>query len=208
MNTNSAPLVSIIDCGVGNVGSVANMVAKAGGVPEIMLHPDKLIRASKIILCGVGAFDRGISSLTAGGWNEPLREAVLTRGVPLLGICLGMQLLCRDSEEGVLGGLSFFPATVRRIAPNDVRLRIPHVGWSDVKVSRPNSLLQEETGPRFYFTHSFQVVCDDPADMLAAAEYGGPVTAAIAKGKMYGVQFHPEKSHRHGLRLISNFLQS
>lgn len=198
--------VTIIDCGVGNIGSVANMIVKAGGTPRIVLEPDKLAEASKVVLCGVGAFDRGISSLTAGGWSEPLRSVVRS-GVPLLGICLGLQMMCRDSEEGKLPGLGFFPARVRRIVPADPGLSVPHVGWSEVRVCRPNALFRQEDFPRFYFTHSFHAFCDRDEDVIATAEYGGPVTAAISRGNLFGTQFHPEKSHRYGLSLFTNFLR-
>lgn len=199
--------VSIIDCGVGNVGSVANMISKAGGMANIISDPEGLEDASKVILCGVGAFDRGISSLTANGWIDPLREAVLLRSVPLLGICLGMQLLCRDSEEGKLAGLGLFSASVRRLKPADPRLRVPHVGWSDVTVRGANPLFRSEDAPRFYFTHSYHAVCDRADDVIGTVEYGGPMTAAIGRDRIFGVQFHPEKSHRHGLRLLAHFLE-
>jgi glutamine amidotransferase len=208
MSAANISTVSIIDCGVGNVGSVANMIAKAGGGAQIIQDPGRLAEASRVILCGVGAFDRGMSRLTAGGWIDPLREAVIGRGVPLLGICLGMQLLCRDSEEGKEPGLGLIPASVRRLTPGDARLRIPHVGWSDVTVRNENPLFRPEDAPRYYFTHSYHAVCDRPEDVLGTVEYGGPVTAAIGRGNIRGVQFHPEKSHRHGLRLLANFLRS
>jgi glutamine amidotransferase len=141
------------------------------------------------------------------GWREQLDELALNRCIPVLGICLGMQLLCRESEEGTEKGLGWIGADVRRIdTAGDPRLKIPHMGWAEVKTVRPNPLLPTEEGPqRFYHVHSFRAVCDDPATEIASATYGTSFTTAVGRDSIFGVQFHPEKSHRFGMALMRRF---
>lgn len=193
----------------GNFLSVVKMVEKAGGSAEIVQSPERLHEYSKVILAGVGAFDHGMSSIRDAGWEPVLNQAALERKVPILGICLGMQLLCNSSEEGVLPGLRWIDAEVKRFRfPEGTPLKIPHMGWNTVKAAKPNPLVPSDQGEqRFYFVHSFHAVCKHAEDVLATTFHGYEVTAAISRGNVYGVQFHPEKSHRFGLALMKRFVE-
>lgn len=200
--------VAIPDLGIGNMASVANMVRKCGGIAEIVPTPERLRDTRLVILAGVGSFDAGMKSMTGNGWSEPLEGLARSR-VPILGICLGMQMMCRSSEEGSLPGLGWIDAEVKRIRPPEgTGLKVPHMGWNTVQVAKPNPLLEAGAGEqRFYFVHSYHAVCRDPGDLLATARHGQEVTAAFSRGSLYGVQFHPEKSHRFGMALIKRFIQ-
>lgn len=204
MNTR----VLVPDYGCGNLASVLRMCEKVGGSCNITGDPAALARADKIILGGVGAFDHGAGSLHDLGWVDALNEAVLQRCVPVLGICLGMQLMCGSSEEGSLSGLSWIDAAVRRFnLPADSALKIPHMGWNTISVVKPNSLVSMDDGEqRFYFVHSYHAVCNNPADVLATAHHGYDFTAAFCRKNIYGVQFHPEKSHSFGMALMKKFV--
>lgn len=183
------------------------MVAKCGTQAELATRPEELAAFQKIILPGVGSFDHGMQSLHSAGWTNVLNDA-RERQVPILGICLGMQLMCRSSEEGQLSGLGWIAADVKRFRfPNNTALKIPHMGWNSLSVTRPNELIKFEEGEqRFYFVHSYHVECDDSGDVLATAEHGIEFVAAFQHGNVFGVQFHPEKSHQFGMALIKNFL--
>ena len=192
---------------IGNFASVLKIIDKCGGHAEVTDSPLSLRKADKIVLAGVGAFDYGMTSIN-NGWREELDSAVLERRVPVLGICLGMQLLCKSSEEGQLPGLGWIDAQVKRFYwPSDVNLKIPHMGWNTVEIVKPNPLLEiGDYEQRFYFVHSYHAVCGNPNDVLATTHYGYDFTAAVNHENIFGVQFHPEKSHRFGIRLIHNFL--
>lgn len=200
--------VTIIDCGIGNIKSVQRMFEAADGSAQIIRDPRDIAGARRLVLPGVGAFDAGMRALVDGGWIEPLNRMVIDRKVPFLGICLGMQLLCRRSEEGDALGLGWIAADVKRIdTGGDPRLKIPHMGWAITCAARPNPLIPDDEGEqRFYYVHKFRAVNDDPADVLAVAQYGTPFTSAVNKENIYGVQFHPEKSHRFGMALMRRFL--
>lgn len=202
------PDVTIIDCGIGNIRSVQRMFEAADGTAEIATEPGELARARRVALPGVGAFDAGMSALTEGGWIEPLTEAVMVRRLPFIGICLGMQLLCRQSEEGQLLGLGWIEADVMRLERGGRKdLKLPHMGWSIVAPTRANPLIPSDEGEqRFYHVHKYSAVCDNPINIVATAEYGSRFNSAISRGNIYGVQFHPEKSHRFGLNLMRRFL--
>lgn len=200
-------MISIIDYGAGNVGSVVRMVERVGGAAERVTVPSALAGASKIILPGVGAFDNGMKLLSENGWIAALSEAVLGRHVPILGVCLGMQLLCKSSEEGKLPGLGWIDASVHRLSA-DGGLKIPHMGWNVISARKDSPLFSVTTEEqRFYFVHSYHVVCHDPADILATVSYGIEVVAALSRDNIYGVQFHPEKSHRFGMALMKRFVE-
>lgn len=203
-------MITIVDYGMGNLGSILNMLRRIGIAAGISSSPQDVKMASKLILPGVGAFDAGIANLNASGLREALDEAVIGRKVPVLGVCLGMQLMGRGSEEGELPGLGWIPAHATRFSSNgDTRLRIPHMGWNTVSVrsdAAKNSLFTSLEIPlRFYFVHSYHLVCDQPADVVATVHYGTDVTAALERNNLMGVQFHPEKSHRHGMSLYRAF---
>ncbi|WP_258646607.1 imidazole glycerol phosphate synthase subunit HisH [Pseudomonas sichuanensis] len=198
----------MIDYGCGNLASVVNMIQHVGGEAQIINSPEQVAGAGKLILPGVGAFDHGMGDLRRGGWISALEEAVFERQVPLMGICLGMQLLCRGSEEGQEPGLGWVNAQARRFRISDPRLKVPHMGWSEVRQLRPDALLPHCDAPRrFYFVHSYRVECENPGDVLLECEYGETFVAAFRRGNIWGFQFHPEKSHKFGVALFRQFLE-
>jgi len=201
-------MIFIINYGLGNLSSVLNMIIKAGGQATIVSDPDILTEADKFILPGVGAFDHGMSNLHKSGWINALNEAVLVRRVPILGICLGMQLMCKSSEEGNLPGLGWINAEVTRFKfPVNSNLKIPHMGWNTVDICKTNPLISDKEGEqRFYFVHSYHAVCNNPLDVLATSYHGYEITSAFSNENIYGVQFHPEKSHRFGMALLKKFI--
>ncbi|MEZ0394849.1 MAG: imidazole glycerol phosphate synthase subunit HisH [Anaerolineales bacterium] len=203
-------MVTIVDYGVGNLGSILNMLKKVGAKAEASSDPDVLRRAEKLILPGVGAFDAGMHKLNESGLTPLLNELVLEKKIPVLGLCLGMQLMTRRSEEGAEAGLGWLAAeTVRfRFGPEQAHLKIPHMGWNTLEVRRPHPLVADlGPEPRFYFVHSYHVVCADEADVVAYTDYGHPVTAIVARDNLLGAQFHPEKSHKFGMQLLRNFVE-
>ncbi len=199
--------ISVLDYGAGNVSSVIRMVERAGGNARRISSPAEVSESVKLILPGVGAFDYGMSQLQARGLIPALATVALEKSIPVLGICLGMQLMCAASEEGDMPGLGWIDANVRRFpSADDCRLRVPHMGWNTVQVPRRNPLLSADGGEqRFYFVHSYFVACNKPEDPIAMTHYGEDFVAAFQRNNLFGVQFHPEKSHRFGLQLISAF---
>ncbi len=202
-------MIAVIDYGMGNLRSVVNAIEMAGGNPEVVSDPSMLQAAERIVLPGVGAFGDCIANLTRTGFAETLDREVRGKGRPILGICLGMQVMARRGVEfGEHAGLGWFAAEVLRIQPADPALRVPQVGWNDLNVRREHPVLRGlPKGGDVYFVHSFQMCCDDPADILATCDYGGAITAAVAKDNIVATQFHPEKSQDVGLALLANFLR-
>jgi imidazole glycerol-phosphate synthase subunit HisH len=200
-------MITIVDYGVGNTGALLNMFDYLGIDAEASDTPEAIARASQLVLPGVGTFDKAMTTLRARGLVPALDEAVLVRHVPVLGVCLGMQLLARRSEEGNEPGLGWINADVRRIElPAGSPLKVPHIGWQHTRVIRPSRLFATAADDaRFYFDHSYHLVCDDPADVLATIDYGTPLCCAAGHGHITGVQFHPEKSHRQGMQLLAAF---
>jgi len=202
-------IVTIIDYGAGNIGSVLNMVRHVGGNAEVTSDPSVVAAAEKILLPGVGSFDHAVTTLTDLGLVDPIKRSA-EAGTPLLGICLGMQLLADSSEEGTLPGLGLVSGHVRRFCfqPEQGNLKIPHMGWNRVKPARQHKLAEGlEHDARFYFVHSYFFDCVVDDDILFQTCYGGNFTSGVQHGSVTGVQFHPEKSHRFGMRLINNFLE-
>ena len=200
-------MITVVDYGVGNIGAILNMLDYLGIDAQASGDPDVLERADQLILPGVGAFDKAMSTLRSRQLIEPLNRAVLERKVPVMGVCLGMQLLARRSEEGNEAGLGWIDADVRRITlPAGSALKVPHIGWMEIQPAR-SSLLFDPGLPteRFYFDHSYHVTCDRQKDVSATIDYGMPMCCAVQVGNVSGVQFHPEKSHRFGMRLLRAF---
>jgi len=198
-------MITIVDYGMGNLGSIRNMFKRIGVAADVAGRVDAVARARKILLPGVGAFDSAMQRIADSGLRDVLDHKALQERVPILGICLGMQLLTRSSEEGRLPGLGWIQAATRRF-PALPGLKVPHMGWNLVTPTRPSALtasLPEES--RFYFVHSFYVQVDDARDSVLQAHYGIDFDAAVAHDNIYGAQFHPEKSHRFGMQLLANF---
>ncbi len=202
--------IMIIDYGLGNLGSIQNMLKKLGVNSEIASDVSSIERATKIILPGVGAFDAGMTQLNQSGLRPALDIAVLQRRVPVVGICLGMQLMTEGSEEGALPGLGWVPAkTIRFVPTPNETMKIPHMGWSLIAKAKQSpvlELLDDES--RFYFVHSYYVECSNCEDVLLTAQYGSVrFDAAFEYENILGFQFHPEKIHRCGMTLLKAFLE-
>jgi glutamine amidotransferase len=202
--------IVIIDYGLGNLGSIANMLKKVGAQAVIASDVATIEQADKLILPGVGAFDAGMQNLTDRGLLPLLDKKVRQGKTPILGLCLGMQLFARCSEEGELPGLGWLDAQVVRFkfGSANAHLKIPHMGWNTIVPCQEHPLFAEmDAEPRFYFVHSYHVVCTDPQNVLARANYGFDFAAMVVVGNVIGAQFHPEKSHRFGMRLLRNFAE-
>ena len=200
-------MITIVDYGIGNVLSIVNMYRSVQIEAEITSDPAKIRSASRLILAGVGAFDAGMTNLEERGLVPLLRDAVFERGVPMLGICLGMQLLMQGSDEGSAQGLGWIDGrSVRIRSDGPTPVKVPHMGWNEVQPVRSSPLLAglEDHG-RFYFAHSYAVECANASDVVANAVHGKPFPAIVSRGRVSGVQFHPEKSHRYGRQLLKNF---
>ena len=201
--------VVIVDYGMSNMNSIQRALEECGAPNPIATDNPKDIRtADRIVLPGVGAFGDGIEHLKAQGWIEVIREEVLENKIPLLGICLGMQLLAsKGFESGQHDGLDLIPGNVKKLEPVEENEKIPHVGWNEVHYSRDNHLFNGiPDGRDFYFVHSYHFVPDDPKDIIGTTPYCGGVVSAINRGNVFGTQFHPEKSIPSGFELIKNFL--
>ena len=201
-------MITIIDYGAGNLASIRNMLRSLNAECEISSDPKKISRAQKLILPGVGAFDHGMHSLRELGLIDILSQKVLVEKTPILGICLGVQLFTKRSDEGTLTGLGWIDAETVQFdkAALTVNERVPHMGWRDVELNQPSRLAEDlPTDSRFYFVHSYHLRCHSPSDVLFSASYGYSFPSGIEKENIYGVQFHPEKSHRFGKKLLANY---
>lgn len=202
-------MVTIVDYGVGNLASIQNMLKKAGSGALISSLEEDILAAEKLILPGVGAFDTCVEKLQVSGLLNAINKKALEDKVPVLGVCVGLQLLMEESEEGRLPGLGWVKGRVVKFKQDLLppELKIPHMGWTDVEVCKSSRLFEgmyEE--PRFYFVHSFHLQPDDPEDALVEATYGYKFVAGVERGNIMGVQFHPEKSHKFGMKLFENFV--
>lgn len=200
-------MIALIDYGAGNLHSVHNALKKAGAADAVITaDPDVVAKADRIVLPGVGAFRACRDALVGiDGMVDAMRAAVLERGAPFLGVCVGMQLLADAGEEfGRHEGLGWIGGTVRMIEPADPAVKVPHMGWNDVVLAGSPPLLDAGEA---YFLHSYHFDATDPADVAATTDHGGPLVAAVARGNIMGAQFHPEKSQRYGLSFLSRFLE-
>lgn len=200
-------MLVILDYGVGNIGSIFNMFKRVGGKPVVTGKIDDLERANKIVLPGVGSFDRAVESLQKSGLRECLEKKVIAERTPVLGVCVGMQMLGHGSEEGVLSGFGWIDGRCVKFDVVAKGLRVPHMGWNSVVVEKSSQLTERlNSSSRFYFVHSYHLVCNDPDDVLMTADYGGRFVAAVQKNNIFGTQFHPEKSHKFGMELYRQFV--
>ena len=200
-------MITIIDYGMGNLGSIRNMFKRIGVSSEISGDKETIATAKKILLPGVGAFDAAMERIALSGLLEVLNTKVLTEKIPVLGICLGMQLLTKSSEEGILPGLGWIDATTIRFRfPEEELLKVPHMGWNRVYEANASALIADlPAEPRFYFVHSYYVQASLPEDVLMTTPYGKDFHSVIQHDNIYGAQFHPEKSHKFGMKLLENF---
>ncbi len=200
--------IVIVDYGLGNLGSMANMYKYLGYNVDVTIDRNKIKEAGKIILVGVGSFNHAMQNISDLDIISILNERVLTDKVPILGICLGMQILGNASEEGDLPGLGWIDADVVRFNNNAQKLKVPHMGWNTVNPKKESALLSNMSDmSRYYFVHSYYMRCNKAEDILLTTHYGLDFTSAVERGNIYGVQFHPEKSHKYGMNILKNFAE-
>lgn len=202
-------MIMIVDYGLGNIQAIANIYVQLNMEAEVVKSADRLELADKIVLPGVGAFDWAMECLGASGMVECLRERVVSKKCPVLGICVGMQIMGRRSEEGRLNGLGWIDAEVKRFDNKESLhpVQLPHMGWNDVVPRRTNDLFRGLDAPQYYFLHSYYFKPRNDADVLATTHYHECFPSAVCSNHMFGVQFHPEKSHAWGVRLLKNFAE-
>jgi glutamine amidotransferase len=203
-------MIVVIDYGMGNLGSILNMLKKIGAPAQVSSNADDIARASKLILPGVGAFDAGMKRLAELNLIDLLNDKALNQKTPTLGVCLGMQLLTRKSQEGVLPGLGWIAGeTVRfHFDSQHAHLKIPHMGWNTITLEKPGALFAGlDATARFYFVHSYHIVCERADDVVTTTEYGYAFVSALERDNIFGAQFHPEKSHKFGMRVLKNFVE-
>jgi len=202
-------MIVVVDLGMGNLGSILNMLKKIGVQAVISSKPEEIAMAEKLILPGVGIFDVGMRSINDLGILPALHKKVVVDKVPILGICLGMQLFTKGSEEGTMPGLGWIDAmTIRFNFLAEQRLKVPHMGWNSVVLTKKSRLFEMmEADARFYFVHSYHLVCADQTCAVAKTMYGYDFVSAIEQANILGTQFHPEKSHKFGMRVLKNFAE-
>jgi glutamine amidotransferase len=202
-------VIGLVNYGVGNLGSIQRMIEKIGGESILVSNVSDLAHVKKVVLPGVGHFAEGVRALNESLLWDPLLEFAERKNVLMMGICLGMQLLCKHSEEGDVEGLGLVDATVKKFDfPNKPSLKVPHMGWNTLRTVRENPLVpMDEEERRFYFVHSYKVVPNNPDISIAQCDYGGEFCAAFQQDNVFGVQFHPEKSHRFGMALMKRFVE-
>jgi imidazole glycerol-phosphate synthase subunit HisH len=201
-------MICIIDYGVGNVSSVRNQLNRLGHSPVIGNTPNIIAAAEKLILPGVGHFNHGMENLENTGLIELLNKKVLQNLTPILGICLGMQLMTEHSAEGERPGLGWIKGGAHKFNSSQSQLKVPHMGWNSIEITNVNSPLFKDvkSDSSYYFAHSYYIECDKSEDIICETTYGNRFTSGVAKGNIYGTQFHPEKSHAQGVTILKNFL--
>lgn len=207
-------MIIILDYGMGNLGSILNMFSKIGVHAKVSHDFEEIKNAEKLLLPGVGAFDAAMERINKQGFREVLNHKVLVEKIPILGICLGMQLLTNSSQEGKLPGLGYIPAKTIKF-DSEPELKIPHMGWNEVRLTQTSQLTRDidkvsafDEHARFYFVHSYKVCVDNEENSVLKATHGSQeFDAAIQKGNIYGAQFHPEKSHKFGMQILKNFAE-
>ena len=200
-------MITIVDSGVGNLGSVANMLKKVGAKNVTFSNdPDEIASANKVLLPGVGSFDHAMRRLNDLGISDAIKTLAARDNSLLMGICLGMQLLTEGSAEGEISGLGLVPGKAS-LFPSQQGLKVPHMGWNNVYPKKNSFLLRDlPADARFYFVHSYYVTCSDDEDVLLTTSYGNEFVSSFQRGNILGCQFHPEKSHRFGMQLFNNFV--
>ncbi len=201
-------MIAIIDYGVGNIKAFANIYKNFNMEFKIAKTKEDLAGATKLILPGVGSFDHAMLSLQDSGMKEKLDELVLEKKLPVIGICVGMQMLAKSSEEGKLPGLGWINGVVKKfdVSKFSQNMPLPHMGWNNIELIQPNRLTDHlESKPKFYFLHSYYFECNDSKDSIALADYGAKFTCMVNHQNIYGIQCHPEKSHHNGMQLLKNF---
>ena len=203
-------MIAIVDFGLGNIKAFANIYKRLDIPCYFADTADKLKQAEKIILPGVGAFDYAMTRLNDSGMRETLNQLVMSEGIPLLGVCVGMQIMGNSSEEGELEGLGWIPGKVKKITlageAQAEALPLPHMGWNNILIEKNDPLFAGlETDPRFYFLHSYYFDCANEDSSIASTEYGFKFSCIVKSGNMTGVQCHPEKSHGNGVMILKNF---
>lgn len=201
-------MITLIDYGVGNINAFVNVYKRVDVPVKIAKTKDDLVGAEKLILPGVGHFDHAMTELNNSGMRDALDQLVLEEKIPVIGICVGMQMMANHSDEGKMEGLKWIDASVRKFDESKINqiTRLPHMGWNDVKPVKNISLFSGlESNAIFYFLHTYYFECNNPDDIMAVTEYGGEFTSAAHHENKYGIQFHPEKSHSYGEILLHNF---
>jgi len=203
-------MIGLVAYGLGNLDAIANIYKRLNIAARPVTTASELAAVDRIILPGVGAFDRALMRLRESGMKDVLAERVLDRNTPVLGICVGMQMMAESSSEGTLPGLGWIPGEVRRFDASgpDGRVSLPHMGWNDVNPRRADDLFRKlDSGARFYFLHSYYFAPREPEHVLALTEYHGAYASSVNARNVFGVQFHPEKSHQWGIQLLKNFAE-
>ncbi len=203
-------MIGIINYGLGNIKAFSNIYKRLNIDSKIVSRPEDLENVTGIILPGVGSFDHAMSKLSKSGMREKLEVLVLQKKIPVLGICVGMQMLGTSSEEGVLPGLGWLDASVKKLDPSLIahKTKLPHMGWNGVNPLQSSRIMSNlDPEPRFYFLHSYYFECNRKQDTIATSEYGFRFTCAVSRDNIYGVQFHPEKSHGNGVQVLKNFAE-
>lgn len=199
-------MIVIVNYGLGNLGSIQNMLKKIGVESKVSSEPNEILSAEKLILPGVGNFGRGMQELNSRGLKDILNQKALVEKTPVLGICLGMQLMTDESEESESVGLGWINAKTYKFDFSDNEMKVPHMGWNTVEVINQNKLIDKSSDEiRYYFVHSYYVKVADERHSISKTNYGVSFDSAFQKENIYGVQFHPEKSHKFGMNLLKNF---